>query len=96
VEQCFAEKFSVSSVNQRMRYQNLREPRKRLSGSNKKTAALEFIAKRVVVNARRVELYTMVSVSCEGYPKGRLDEETWSHGGTGDELCGGCDSGFTA
>ncbi|NYF50790.1 hypothetical protein [Tunturiibacter gelidoferens] len=33
VEQCFAEKFPVSSVNQRMRRQDLSETRKRPSGS---------------------------------------------------------------
>jgi hypothetical protein len=55
VEQCFAEKFPVSSVNQRMGCQNLREPRKRLSGSEKKTAALEFITSLLKIHLNRVD-----------------------------------------
>ena len=65
VEQCFAEKFPVSSVNQRMRRQNLRETRKRLSGSKKKTAALEFIALLLKVRLNRVD-DSICETSCFG------------------------------
>jgi hypothetical protein len=55
VEECFAEKFPVSSVNQCMRCENLQQIRKRLSGSKKKTAALEFIPFLVKIRLSRVD-----------------------------------------
>ncbi len=65
VEQCFAEEFPVSSVNERMRRQNLREIRKRLSGSKKKTAALEFIPLLLKVRLNTVD-DSICETSCFG------------------------------
>jgi hypothetical protein len=44
MEQGFAKELSIGRVNESVRGQNSREIGERLSGSEKKTAALEFIA----------------------------------------------------
>jgi hypothetical protein len=61
-----------------------------------KTFQKDFRSIAVVVNADAWNSIRWVSASYEGYPKGCLDEECWSHGATGDELSGGCDTEFTA
>jgi hypothetical protein len=58
VEQGFAKEFSVGSMNESVGGQNSREIGERLSGGEKKTAALEFIALLLKTRLRREDRLT--------------------------------------